>query len=279
MFRCARFVWVGWLVAMAADTFAQTTDPREAEAVGESISYVFATDLGSGVYDLDGRTLQIYRFNFKHDLRETREGQLGVRIRVPVTAGFFDFNPLDVIESGPPTRIDSLGVVPGLEFDHLLKNDWHLVPYVRAGFSVASSSVDGWLFGTGVRLEKRDEVAGWDRFLRSELAYAGVNYRDDAPNDEFLRLRQGADFTRVVGPAWRERRLEIGGYGIFDYVADPPTVPVEGGRQRPVQAEFGVTFATQPRLKVWRLSLPRLGVGYRVAGDLSAWRVVIGAPF
>lgn len=254
-------------------------EAREDEAVGQSINYVFATDLGSGVYDLGGRTLQIYRYTYRRDLRETREDQLGVRFMLPVTAGFFDFNPVDVISSGPPTRVDSFSVVPGIELDYLLPGDWHLIPYVRTGFSVASSSVDGWLYGAGVRAERRADFHGWDGFVHSELAYAGVKYRHDTPGDQFLRLRQAFDFTRGVGWSARGRELEVGLYAIFDVIVDPPTAPVANAEEAPMQAEFGITFATRPRIKVWRFDAPRFGFGYRLAGELTAWRFVIGAPF
>ncbi len=268
------------LLVLGTCAIAQTPgEAREDEAVGNSINYVFATDLGSGVYDLDGRTLQIYRYTWRRDLREARGTQAGVRFTLPLTAGFFDFNPLDVIGSGPPRSVDSVSVVPGLELDYLLGDGWHLVPYARAGFSLASSSVDGWLYGAGLRVERRGEYGRWMGFLRSEFSFAGVRYRDRQPSDEFTRLRQGFDFTRAFGPEYRKRRLEAGLYGIFDFVADPPTAPLGGGREVPGQAEFGVTFASQPRIKVWRFDLPRLGFGYRIAGDLSAWRLVIGEPF
>ena len=254
-------------------------ETREDVAVGDSINYVFATDLGSGVYDLGGRTLQIYRFTWDKPLRETRQGHVGARFVLPVTAGFFDFNPIDVISSGPPTRVDSFSVVPGLELDYLLDDDWHLLPYARAGFSVASSSVDGWLYGAGLRAERKAEFRGWDSFVRSELAYAGVKYRQDTPDDEFLRLRQAFDLTRVVRLRARGRQLELGIYAVFDVIGDPPTAPLANVDEQPVQAEFGITFATRPRLKIWRFDAPRLGFGYRLAGELSAWRLVIGAPF
>jgi len=151
---------------------------------------------------------------------------------------------------------------------------------VRAGFSVASSSVDGWLYGAGVQLEHRGDFHGWDNLSRSELAVAGVNYRDNVPNDRFVRLRQGFDFTRSIG--WRigaERTVELGLYNIVDVILDPPTSPVANAKNHPMQFEFGFTFATRPRYKVWRFDFPRLGFGYRLAGELSAWRFVIGKPF
>jgi len=199
---------------------------------------------------------------------------------LPGTVGFFDFSPLDVLEKGPPTRVDSFSVVPGIELDYLMRNDWHVIPYLRAGFSVASSDVDGWLYGTGVRLERRAVYeSGWEGFLTTELAYSGVEYRHDTPSDQFLRLRQAFDFTRGVGWHLGSKELELGVYVICDAILDPPTAPVAGAHQQPGQVEFGVTLATLPRYKIWRFDAPRLGFGYRMAGDLSAWRFVIGVPF
>jgi hypothetical protein len=268
------------LLLLAAVAHAQAPgETREDEAVGDSINYVFATDLGSGVYDLGGRTLQIYRYTYRKDLREAAPRKPGVRFVLPVTAGFFDFNPVDVISNGPPTRVDSFSVVPGAELDYLLPGDWHVLPYVRAGFSVASSSVDGLLYGAGVRAERETGYHGWDAFVHGELAFAGVNYRHDAPGDRFVRLRQAFDLTRGFGRHVREHQLEVGVYAIFDAIIDPPTMPLAGREDAPVQAEFGVTFASRPRIRIWKFDAPRLGFGYRLAGELSAWRFVIGAPF
>jgi hypothetical protein len=258
---------------------AQTAATRQDAAVGSSINYVFATDLGSGVYNLDGRTLQIYQLTYRRTLREVAEKQVGVRFEVPVTLGFFDFQPLDVLVEGIPTRVDSFSVVPGISFDYVMDDDWHLMPYVRAGFSVASSSVDGWLWGTGVRIQRRREYGAWSSLARSEIAVAGVNYRDDIPNDQFVRLRQGFDVTRGLGWKISGREAELGLYAIGDLIIDPPTVPLADAERQPAQFEFGFTFATRARFKIWRFDAPRLGFGYRVAGDLSAWRFVIGEPF
>jgi hypothetical protein len=268
------------LPLVCATAFAQAPAGQEEDAaVGQSINYVFATDLGSGVYSLGGRTLQIYRFTYDKELREASQTQLGARFVLPVTAGFFDFSPIDVISQGPPTRVDSFSVVPGIELDHVMANDWHFIPYVRAGFSVASSSVDGWLYGTGIRLERHLESNGWDSFLRTELAYAGVKYRNNTPDDGFARLRQGFDFTRGLGWRIRGHEVELGVYAIFDAILDPPTAPLANAGEEPVQMEFGITFATRPRFRIWRFDAPRIGFGYRMAGELSAFRIVLGVPF
>jgi len=267
------------LLAIAMNAGAQTVETRENRAVGQSFNYVFAADLGSGVYDLDGRTLQIYRFTYEKELREVDEDTIGVRFVMPLTFGFFDFKPFDVLSEGIPHRVDSFSLVPGVEFDYLLRNDWHLVPYARGGASVASSSVDGWLYGVGVRLEREGSWAGWDSFVRTELNYSGVGYRQDLPADQFGRLRQGVDLTRGLGWKVRGREVELGMYTVIDMILDPPTAPVGNRPGQSIQAEFGFTFGTRPRFKIWRWDAPRLGFGYRLAGNLSAWHFLIGQPF
>jgi hypothetical protein len=271
------FSSLGLLAAPVAQ--GQTAATQQDKAVGSSINYVFATDLGSGVYDMNGRSLQVYQLTYEKELRETKADQFGVEFELPVTFGFFNFNPQDVLSHGIPTRVDSLSAVPGLALDYLLGQDWHVKPYVRAGFSVASSSVNGYLWGSGVQVEKRGDFHGWDGFTRSELSVAGVDYRSDVPNDRFVRLRQGVDLTRGLGWKLKSREVELGLYNIYDLIVDPPTAPVVEGRKHPIQAEFGFTFATRPRYRLWKFNAPRLGFGYRLAGELSAWRFVIGEPF
>lgn len=262
----------------ATPAFAQEP-AAEDDAVGASVNYVFATDLGGGVYDMDGRTLQVYRYTYQHDLREPGAAAPGLRFVLPITAGFFDFSPVDVLSEGPPSRVDSISVVPGFELDYLLRDDWHFIPYARAGLSFASSSVGGILYGAGVRLERRGDWHGWEQLLRAELTYAGVEYRHDVPSDQFVRLRYGVDVTHGMGFRVRGHEPEIGLYAIFDAVVDPPTAPVAEGRQQPIQAEFGFTLSSRPRIRIWRFDAPRIGFGYRLAGALSSWRFVIGVPF
>ena len=143
--------------AQTATAQSQSQSQAQDDAVGASVNYVFATDLGSGVYDMGGRTLQVYRYTYEHAMREPRADAPGLSFVLPVTAGFFDFSPIDVLSKGPPTRVDSVSLVPGFEFDYLLRDDWHLIPYARAGLNIASSSVGGILYGTGLRLEHQGD--------------------------------------------------------------------------------------------------------------------------
>lgn len=261
------------LAALAA------TAPPDDRAIGSSVSYVFATELGSGIYELSGRTLQVYRIPLSRELRPPREGAPGIRVIAPLTMGFFDFEPRDVLSSGIPTRVDSFSITPGLELEYELSARWRVVPYLRFGASFASSSVDSMLYGLGVRSDYDRPVGEWALLLRNELALAGVDFRADVPDDLFARVRSAVELRRGTGYRLRNRELEIGVYGVLDAIVDPPAAPLAGAEPEPLQLEPGVIFGTRPGWRVWRVPLPRIGLGYRFAGDLSGWRLVIGAPY
>ena len=281
MARCQSALGAILLLLLAPLADAQTpAETKTDEAVGQSLNYVFATDLGSGVYDLDGRTLQIYRFTYEKELREVDEDTLGVRFVLPLTFGFFDFTPLDVLSEGIPTRVDSFSLVPGFEFDYLMPNDWHLVPYARGGVSVASSSVDGWLYGMGVRLERERPtgMAGTASCAPSSIIQVWVTGKICRPI-EFVRLRQGVDLTRGIG-------LETSA------VASSSSACMESSTSSSIRRRRQWSTAREPfkqnsasRSVHGRRSRSGAGMrrdsefGYRLAGELSAWHFLIGAPF
>ena len=43
--------------------------------------------------------------------------------------------------------------------------------------------------------------------------------------------------------------------------------------------ELGVTFGATEPLRLWRIPLPRIGLGYRFGDSLSVYRLVFGTPF
>ncbi len=253
---------------------------RDAKAEAQYTSYAYAHEFGSGVYSFGGRTLQVYRLPFARRLRHASSGRPGIALKMPLTLGFVDFKPLDVDESGLPQKIDSLSFVPGLEFEIPLNERWRLRPYAKAGVSFADASeVDSVLFGAGIVAEYVFELAGARGTARSDLIYSRVDYRDQLGDDDFVRLRNGAELARGTGYSISGYELEAGGFAVLDLYPDPPEGPVSGAGVANAQFELGMMLGTRPGLRVWRLPVPRIGLSYRFAGDLSAVRIVFGTPF
>ena len=277
------------LVACAASTLvpgssaaAEGDDYSRAEqrADQQFATYGFAHEFGSGVYDFQGRTLQVYTLPIGWTAREVSAGKPGLRLKLPVTLGFLDFQTSDVVSTGLPEAVDSISFVPGIEFRFELPHDWTLAPYVQAGASVADErDAETRLFGAGLRAERAFEAEGHPGFYASELIYSGVHYRGDLANDDLVRLRNGVHVNRMLEQHVGGRPLQLGLFTFVDVFLDPPTGPATGIDVPTVQIEAGLVLGTSPAFEIWGLPVPRVGLSYRFAGDLSTLRLVVGAPF
>ncbi|HUK01611.1 MAG TPA: hypothetical protein VLW26_04975 [Steroidobacteraceae bacterium] len=273
-------------VALIAALVAPVTADAQTTPVTQSTdtaftSYAFASEIGSGIYEIGGRTIQVYRLTFRHNLREPDlNGRPGFSLILPVTVGFFDFKTADLVHLQLPNSIGALSVEPGIEFDYFLSPNWHVYPYIKAGGSFASASgASAIIYGTGVHSDYSFIAWHGEGLSKTELTYAGVHYSGDLPHDSFTRLRQGAELRERIGPERWRHAPELSPYAVIDIYLNAPSDPASGISPRTLQFETGLMFEANPQWKLWGMSLPRLGIGYRAAGKLSGWRVVLGDPF
>ena len=273
------------LLGVVATTAAAVTPA--AEDTGYA-NYAFASELGSGVYEINGSVIQVYQVRPGYQLRYAQRpgARPGIRLVFPVTVGFFNFQLQDLAHLELPKNIGAVSLEPGVEFDYWLHEDWHVYPYLKGGATWASSSaVNAYIWDAGVRSDYRFSVFDTGDLWRVDLTHARVHYHSTPagsaplPDDSFTRLRNGVEFRRSIGAPWRERRFELGLYGIGDVYLDAPHGPDSGISARTLQFEFGLMFGMNPTYQVWGVPVPRIGVGYLDAGILSGWRLVLGEPF
>ncbi|MDQ2640761.1 MAG: hypothetical protein M3Y79_09315 [Pseudomonadota bacterium] len=275
----SRAAWRGIAAATVLALLPALAGAAEDGAAVSTINHAFATELGTGVYDMGGRNIFVVRVTPTYELRVAREGRPGLRLVAPIAAGSFDFNPFDSIEADVPDRVDSFSLMPGVEADFLQGNDWILTPWLRVGGSFSDGQSDGLLYGAGARLAWQGEKGNVEMQRLHELSLVSIDYSAAIPDDRFLRLRNALDLRQQFFRVTPTRRLMASLYAIVDIVPDPPELPEDAGEQSVVQLELGFTLNAEPRPRISRWRWPRLGFGYRVAGDFSGWRIVIGAPF
>ena len=278
MLRSMHAVLAGWVLVCAAPAALAAADPGDA-ATTRTLSYVFATELGSGVYEMSGRNLQVYRLIPSRHLRIPTESTPGVRVYASMTAGLYDFAPQDVVGEGLPTGIDSFSATPGIALDFALHRSWYLSPYIQGGASFAGRNLDGWVYGAGVRMTRTTMRDSTEVENRHELTFTGVSWQHNLPNERFVRLRQAARVSNGTGLRWRGYEAEGGTYAILDVILDSPRPAIADARQEKVQAEFGLLIGTRPGFTIGRSGPLRLGIGYRVAGEMSGFRLVLGSAF
>jgi hypothetical protein len=247
------------------------------------VNFAFATELGSGVYTLSGRTIQVYQIPLSFPLRPAKlqKPPPGINFLLPMTVGFFDLHSTDVLHLQVPTHLGAFSLEPGVQLDYWLESQWHLYPYVKGGATAASAStVNALIYAVGVRSDYGFDAQGGTGLWRADLTHAGVHYVDGSlPNDSFTRLRNGAELRHNIGVSIGERQLQIAPYGLVDLYLVAPSGPASGIGERTIQFETGLMLGVMPMWKIRGIELPRLGVGYRVAGGLSGWRLVLGDPF
>jgi hypothetical protein len=272
----------GLAIVRAGSACAATSTATPTSTDTQFANYAFASELGSGIYEISGRTIQVYQLVPYYRVREAtpQGGRPGIRLIFPLTFGFFNFEPTDLVHLQLPSSVGALSLEPGVELDWWISDSWDIYPYVKAGGTFASSAdVSAIIYGTGVRSDYRFDGLDAHWLYRAELAYAGVHYRGDLPNDSFTRLRDGIQMRRNLPLTWHDRAIQLGPYAYTDIYFNAPSGPASGISARTLQFEVGLMFDLQPRVEIHGIPLPRIGVGYLNAGVLSGWRLVLGEPF
>jgi len=266
-------------LALCAATCSAQTPPATDTGFA---NFAFATELGSGIYTVGGRTIQVYQIPLSFNLRPAKLGESppGLNFLLPLTVGFFDFPSQQGLHVQIPSHLGAVSLEPGVELDYWLGPQWHLYPYMKIGVTYASS-LNALIYGFGVRSDYRFDELGGQGLWRAILGHAGVDYLGASalPADSFTRLRNGAELRHDIGVAVGERQIQVAPYGLIDVYFDAPSGPDSGISARTIQLEVGLMLGVRPMWKILGVDAPRLGIGYRVAGPLSGWRVVISDPF
>lgn len=245
------------------------------------VNYAFATQLGSGVYSIEGRTIQVYRLPLSYMVRPETAERWGVKVNFPLTFGFLDFEPRDVLDTGLPQHLDTVSLVPGVELRVLARANWLLRPFIEAGIAKdRSGEASAGVASGGLRSLVDLHGGEFDIALGNALTYARVAPQGEEPASDFVTLDTSVEARHLLGIDVHRYRLDYGLYASIDLYFDNPDFPLRSEQPLRVhdQYEIGVTFGTRPPIEVWRFELPRLGVGYRFGSDASAFRFVIGIP-
>ena len=263
---------------LAAAMLSGQCEAPEARAEPPAISYVFAAELGSGIYDWGGRTLQIYRMPISWETRHAEPGVPGIRLRMPITAGFLEFKTSDIIELDLPDSVDLLTITPGLQLEFVPDPRWSIRPRAEAGLALMSAEDNALTAALGVDTDFTQPTAHGEFWWYNRLSYTHADYEDCLPNDDMGRLRSGVELRRPLPFRYGERQFQYGVFAFAEWYFDPPRIDTTSAGFERVQGEVGVMLGLVPMPDIFGITLPRLGLSYRFAGEFSGWRIVFGGP-
>jgi hypothetical protein len=247
------------------------------------INFVFATQLGTGIYSVGGSTVQVYRIPISHTIRKLENHPWGLKLTFPLTLGLADFDFGDILEIDLPDSVQTISLVPGVELQFPVGKHWVVRPYGEVGGGMhLSGGQFTWVAAAGLRSEGIIPREQFTYRMTGEATYAGQLGSKDGEGQTFGVIRAGFEAQHPLwfsmgGGEKATGGLYARGFFYFDQLRfariykDP--IDLE------TQWEVGVTLGRPMPFKWWwvKIKHPRFGLGYRWGRDFWAVRLVLGS--
>ena len=272
------FLLVGLAIALLEQPARGQTGDSGSD---ERFNYAFATQLGSGIYDVSGRTVQIYRLPFSFNVREAEGRAPRIRVELPICFGFYDLDAEDVQQTDMQDNFATVSFVPGVAVGFSALPNWSLEPFLEFGIAEDfDGSGSAYVYALGVKSVATFNARRLVFLLGNRLVYTGAHTPGVEIDEDFAMLETGFEVRRPLQRTVKGHGIDWGPY-VMNYLYLEPTevllkeAPLEIGGQY----ELGITLGTQAPVDLWCFEVPRLGIGYRFGDGVSALRVVLGAAF
>ncbi|MEM7009515.1 MAG: hypothetical protein AAF462_10315, partial [Thermodesulfobacteriota bacterium] len=248
--------------------------------------------LGFGSYDIGGLDVRVIKIPISHTFAIPNYDRLKIRLSAPFYYGRFRFKGKLDENNTITAEQHVLSFIPGVELQYEVLKNWYLKPFGNVGlaWSVADKvrpaniNLDNnkiYVYTVGLR--SLYEIF-WERFkfsIGNAILWAGnTTFIDDVPDESFGVLENGAEVLHPLG-------FKIKGYEpdmsvFFIYYRYLPDAEFSRFLRSPLkvenQYEIAGTIGSATPLKLWVISNPRIGAGYRF-GDLNAFTITFGFPF
>lgn len=240
--------------------------------------YAYANYLGSGLYTAAGRSVQMLSIPFSFPKPIHTDEDLRVKVKIPVTIGFYDFSSDGPFPQGIAEKVATMTIVPSVNFEYQVNPDWRLTPFFDLGLgqNFATGSVIG-IYAAGVHNNYNFIWMNKKFRLGNRALYAGHT----AADTNFASFDTGLEISQPLGGRVFSKMLDVKFYAInYLYLQNLKLLryqkaPITISMQNEIGFSFGLTKSiNRPVLKI-----PRLGIGYRFGGGVTAVRIVFGAPF
>lgn len=267
------------LALAAGPARAQTPSAKASDVPPERlVDWYYASTLGTGAYRIGDRTVFVGRLPLSYKLRESGDGQWGIKLKMPVSVGVYDVSSAfsDILSSNYGT----FTILPGLEWERRVSPRWKLRPTLSLGHGQdVANGIGAAIWETGVRSLYSLPLPRTDLEISSALLFAGYESRPARQQLGIFALGFGwiVPTGKDLGGQPTNLGLHFNYYLYFDrldFFLDP-----EGRRTVPQQFEVAMTLGTYQPLKIFGIETDRIGLAIRGGEGLLAIRVVSGFLF
>jgi hypothetical protein len=274
-------LFVALIAALAAGAALANADDDELEL--DPFNYAFAAYAGSGIYATGAGTVYLFRIPVSYNIRRADEHAFGIRLRAKATLGFYDFDPEDLLELELPDRVGTATLLVGLEFPIPVLDNWTLGPFLDYGPAWDDESEQlSWVLGSGARSRAQFPWGNGRQWVLWNELVAAANFGDDEiERDDFGKFVTELELQLPLPARAYGRRLALAPFFKSDYYFNEIRVRQVVGEPLDIRErwEVGVKFGTYEREKVWRVALPRVGVGVRFGQGATAVRIIFSSKY
>ena len=245
------------------------------------INYAYAYAFGNGNYAVAGRSAQVFKLPFAVRLISIEDHPVGLRLKLPVTFGFFEFGIDDLFQGGFADQIQTVSFVPGLEMEVAVNDRWRLLPFIDLGAGKdLSGDARAGILAVGVQSYYTIPSDHALLTIGNQLFWVGSKVHG-VRNDAMAYFMTGLDLRMPMKVKLGTKPMNISLYAVnYLYFKD---VEFQRDEAEPVtidtEYEVGVTFGTEPAHEWWIFKAPRVGLSYRFGGQISAVRLTLGQAF
>ena len=253
--------------------------PASAQDGASSTYHPFASGIWGGDSAVPETKVLDFRIPASFKVFQSDRDDWGLRVRLVLYGGVYDFTIDEAIDFD--LRFQSFAATPGVEFLVPVGKGWILKPFAEIGYGHDFDNSLGFgVWSVGMRTIVTWPVKTWYLSFGTKFQYLSTFTSDIAFDDDYGEIRLGFDARHPLPFTIQGQRADLSGYYIRRQWIDAFVVDEEAG---PLEVrysnEFGFTFGTTPKIKLWFIPLPRIGLGYRFGPNIKGWRINFGFPF
>jgi hypothetical protein len=267
------------LQAAALATLLTFVPPCFGQDTGDQTPHPVAFGIWGGDSPVDGTEVYDLRIPASFKVFTSDRDDWGLRVRLVLYAGIYDFNLDEAIDLD--LRFQSLAAAPGVEFLVPVGKGWILKPFAEIGYGQDFDNDLGFgVWSVGMRTFVTWPVKPWFLSFGTKFQYLSTFTADLAFADDYGEILLGFDARHPLPFSIGGNQADISCYYIRRqwvdaFIAKEDIDPLEIKYTN----ELGFTFGTTPKVKLWFIPLPRIGLGYRWGPHLKGIRLNFGFPF
>lgn len=260
-------------------SFAQVTDDNP-----DASHYAFANYLGSGIYRTSGQSAAVVNIPMSWDIDEDEDHL--VKLRLPLSLGFFDYSFEELPEGGIPDKVGTLTITPGIEYHWFVNDKLTIESYLDLGYghNLATSSNVG-IFSTGISALYSFDNPKYTPIWVNRIYYAGYRSSLNDRSEGYSVLQTSLDTGLGVQWQWGQYQVEPRLFGAARWYFDRLrfVTPLGNDVMTDHAYELGATLKFTKPVGVDLfgsdiLKFDRLGFSYQVGGGLEVWRIIFQFP-